>query len=71
MSDINMDDLRQLEERDLLDRLKQLENEFLDLRIEMHHGRMTTPSKIEKARKDIARIKTLLREKELGINRGA
>ena len=71
MSNINIDELRELEARDLLDRLKQLQSDFLDLRIQAHHGRMTTPSKIKQIRRDIARTKTLLREKELDIKRGA
>lgn len=71
MSNISVDELRELEETDLLDKLKQVQSEFLDLRIQAHHGRMTTPSKIRQMRRDIARIKTLLREKELGIKRGA
>jgi len=67
---MKMDELRELERQDLLDRLKQFQNELLDLRIQAKQGRMTTPSKIRKIKKDIARIKTLLRERELGIGKG-
>lgn len=68
---MKMNELRELERQDLLDRLKQLQNELLDLRIQARQGRAATPSSIKSIRKDIARIKTLLRERELGIKRGA
>lgn len=67
---MKMDELRELRKQDLSDKLKQLQSELLDLRIQAPQGRMTTPSNIRRIRKDIARIKTLLRERELGINRG-
>lgn len=65
------DELRELEKEDLLEKLRQLESQLFDLKIEAKHGRMTTPSKLRQIRKDIARIKTILRERELGIKRGA
>ncbi|MBC7189401.1 50S ribosomal protein L29 [Candidatus Aerophobetes bacterium] len=65
------DELRELEKEDLLEKLKQLESQLFDLKIEAKQGRMTTPSKLRQIRKDIARIKTILRERELGIKRGA
>ena len=68
---MKISDLRELERQDLLERLKQSQEELLDLKIQASQGRMTTPSRIRQIRKNIARIKTLLRERELGINRGA
>ena len=66
-----MDAFRELDKQDLLEKLKQFQDELLDLRIQDQHGRMTAPSNVKRIRRDIARIKTLLRERELGIKRGA
>ncbi|RLE15416.1 50S ribosomal protein L29 [Candidatus Aerophobetes bacterium] len=68
---MKVNELRELERQDLLEKLKQLQEKLLDLRIQASQGRMTNPSGIRQIKKDIARIKTLLREKELGIDRGA
>jgi len=67
---MEVNELRELEKPDLLEKLKQFRNDLLGLRIQEYQGRMTTSSSIRKMRKDIARVKTLLKEKELGINRG-
>ena len=66
-----MDELRELDRQGLSEKLKQFREELLDLRIQAQHGRMTTPSNVRRIRKNIARIKTLFRERELGIKRGA
>ncbi len=66
---MRMDELRELERADLLERLRKLEKELLDIRIQVAQGKMTTPSKKRQVKKEIARIKTLLRERELGINK--
>ena len=68
---MKMSELRELGREDLLERLKKLEKELLDLRIQAAQGKMTTPSKKRQIKKDVARIKTLLKERELGIRRGA
>ena len=67
---MKVNELRELEKHDLLEKLKRFQSDLLDLRIQEYQGRMTTSSSIGKMRKDVARVKTLLKEKELGINRG-
>lgn len=68
---MRMSELRELEKGDLIEKLNNLQRQLFDLKIQVAQGKMTTPSKIKQVKKDIARIKTLLRERELGINRGA
>lgn len=68
---MKMSELRELGPQDLLERLDKLQKELLDLHIQMAQGHTDVPSRKKQIRKDIARIKTLLRERELGINRGA
>jgi large subunit ribosomal protein L29 len=45
--------------------LKDLEKHLFQLRFQSATDRLETPSEIRKARRDIARIRTLVREKEL------
>lgn len=66
---MKMSELRELERGDLIEKLNNLQKQLFDLKIQVAQGKMTTPSKMKQIKKDIARIKTLLREKELGINR--
>jgi len=68
---MKMNELRELEREDLIEKLQKLGKELLDLRIQTAQGKMTTPSKKRQVKKNIARIKTLLKERELGIKRGA
>ena len=46
--------------------LKDLEKHLFQLRFQSATDRLETPSEIRKARRDIARIRTIQREKELG-----
>lgn len=62
---MKMEELRELSVEDLRDSLKRLQNELFKLRIEAVQGRMTRPSEMGKTKRTIARIKTLLPEKEL------
>jgi len=66
---MKMSELRELGNHDLIERLNKLRKELLDLQIQIAQGRADTPSRKRQIKKDIARIKTLLRERELGINK--
>ena len=66
---MRMNELRELEKADLMEKLKGFQRQLFELKIQVVQGKMTTPSKIKQIKKDIARIKTLLRERELGIKR--
>ena len=50
--------------------LKDVEKHLFQLRFQSATDRLETPSEIRKAKRDIARIKTLQREKELGKLKG-
>lgn len=62
---MKMEELRELSVEDLRENLKRLQNELFKLRIQAVQGRMTRPSEMGKTKRTIARIKTLLPEKEL------
>ncbi|MCD6254499.1 MAG: 50S ribosomal protein L29 [Thermotogae bacterium] len=53
--------------------LRQMEQDFkkklMDLRFQLAMGRLTDTNQVKQVKRDIARIKTILRERELGIRR--
>lgn len=53
--------------------LRQMEQDFkkklMDLRFQLAMGRLTDTNQVKQIKRDIARIKTILRERELGIRR--
>jgi large subunit ribosomal protein L29 len=56
----------QLNDEDLTQRLRDAYQEQFNLRIQKATRELTNTSRIGQVRKDIARIKTILRERELG-----
>jgi large subunit ribosomal protein L29 len=45
-----------------------LKTELFNLRFQLATGGLENPLRINKVRKDIARVKTVLRERELNVN---
>ncbi len=45
-----------------------LKTELFNLRFQLATGELDNPMRINKVKKDIARVKTVLRERELNIN---
>jgi large subunit ribosomal protein L29 len=64
---MKVDELRVLEEDQLGDRLKAARRELYELRFKHAVGQLENSSQISKVRHDIARIMTVLREREFGI----
>ena len=62
-------DIRLMSEKELNEKLMELKAELFNLRFQMATGQLDTPLRINEVRKDIARIKTIIRERELGIGK--
>ena len=62
---MKIEELRNLSREDLSERLKDVQKELFNLKVEAVQGRATNPSKIRETKITISRIKTLLREREL------
>ena len=59
-------ELRDLPEQELKDRLGELKKELLKLNVEVATGaNPSSPGKLKQTKKNIARINTLLKEKEV------
>jgi large subunit ribosomal protein L29 len=61
------DELRKLDEQKLRDQLKAHKEELFNLRFQQVMGRMTATGRPRIVKREIARIQTILRERELGL----
>ena len=61
-------DIRQLSDADLNNKLKDLKSELFNLRFQHATNQLDNPLKLVSVKKDIARVKTILREKEMSVN---
>ncbi len=60
--------LREMTDADLLQQEKELKAELFNLRFQTVTGQITNPNRIAECRKDIARIKTILRQREMAAD---
>ncbi|MBU8908609.1 50S ribosomal protein L29 [Desertibacillus haloalkaliphilus] len=63
-------DIRNLTTAEIEQKSKSLKEELFNLRFQLATGQLDNPGRIREVRKAIARAKTVLRERELGINNG-
>ncbi len=61
-------DLRNLTTAEIEQKVAGFKEELFNLRFQLATGQLDNPTKIREVRKQIARAKTVLRERELGIN---
>jgi large subunit ribosomal protein L29 len=59
--------LRELSDEDLLVKLKEAKEELFNLRFQAATGQLESHGRLHAIRKEIARIYTTIRERELGI----
>lgn len=63
-------EIRNLTTAELEQKTKSLKEELFNLRFQLATGQLDNPTRIREVRKAIARAKTVLHERELGINNG-
>jgi len=61
-------ELRELTEEELVLRLKECKEELFNLRFQMATGQLDNNRRLRIVRHDIARIYTVMRERELGLS---
>ena len=64
-------ELRELPDEDLVVRLRDAKEELFNLRFQVATGQLDNNRRLQKVRRDIARIYTVMRERELGIVRSS
>ncbi len=57
--------IRDLSSKELEQKLLELKGELFNLRFQMATGQLENPMKVKDVKKSIARVKTILREREL------
>ncbi len=62
--------LRDLSDAELAERARELGEELFNLRFQVSMTMAKNPARIGQARRELARVKTILRERALGLGRG-
>lgn len=60
-------ELRELSEEELVTRLRESKEELFNLRFQMATGQLTNNRRLRVVRHEIARVYTVMRERELGL----
>ncbi|MDH6244795.1 50S ribosomal protein L29 [Mycobacterium sp. OTB74] len=63
-------ELRELTEEELTTRLRESKEELFNLRFQMATGQLANNRRLRTVRQEIARVYTILRERELGLASG-
>lgn len=64
------EEIRDLGDDELRNRLAGLKEELFNLRFQLAMGQLDNPMRVREVRKDIARVKTVIRQRELQAGRG-
>ena len=67
----NIDELRTMTDAELINKLRDAKAELFNLRFQAATGQLESHGKLRAGRKEIARIYTIIRERELGIGGAA
>ena len=67
---VSAGDLRELADDDLVTKLRESKEELFNLRFQTATGQLTNNHRLRTVRQEIARIYTVLRERELGLAAG-
>ncbi|MDD2215304.1 MAG: 50S ribosomal protein L29 [Eubacteriales bacterium] len=62
---MKLEKIREMNEIELNAEVKKLKNELFNLRFQQVTGQLENPIKMRDVKKNIARVKTILREKEI------
>jgi len=69
VTQVKAKDVRDFSANELDVRLEELKEELFNLRFQLATGQLDNPMRIRDVRKNIARVKTVMRERELNIQR--
>jgi large subunit ribosomal protein L29 len=67
---VSAGELRELTDDELTERLRESKEELFNLRFQMATGQLNNNRRLRTVRREIARIYTVLRERELGLASG-
>lgn len=61
---MKVSEIRKLKDEEILEKVKESKKELLNLRIKNATGSLDKPSKLKEMKKDVARMLTVLKERE-------
>ena len=64
-------EIRKMSSEDFNNKVNELKNELFNLRFRLATGQLDNPSSIKSVKRDIARVKTIIRERELEVGKEA
>ena len=67
---VSAGELRELTDDELTDKLRESKEELFNLRVQMATGQLDNNRRLRTVKQEIARIYTVLRERELGLASG-
>jgi len=65
---MKINEIRDLSAQEIVDKIQDLKEELFNLRFQNAMNQLDTPMRIAAVKKDIAKLKTVLKEQELGLN---
>ena len=66
---MKIEDLRKLSDEELAKKIKETKEELFTKRMQQASGTLEKPVELRMLRRDVARMKTILKERELGGNK--
>lgn len=68
VSRLKAKELQNMQDQELVAKLADLKTEYFNLRFQKATGQLANPVYLKEIKKDIARVKTVMRERELAAN---
>ena len=65
---MKISEIRDLSSQEIMDKIQDLKEELFNLRFQNAMNQLENPKRISAVKKDIAKLKTILKEQELGLN---
>ena len=65
---MKINEIRDLSSQEIVDKIQDLKEELFNLRFQNAMNQLENPMRIAAVKKDIAKLKTVLKEQELGLN---
>lgn len=69
MRQVKAKGLREMTDKELIKKMDDNKDELFRLRFQLATGQMDNPMRLKEVRRNIARVKTIIREREVGIKR--
>ena len=71
VTQMKANEIRKMSSEDLNKKVNELKNELFNLRFRLATGQLDNPSSIKSVKRDIAKVKTIIRERELEVGKEA